>query len=176
MPLEGTFMRKVLKSIDSLNNWVGEQLKYVCLFLVVVVCAEVFMRYVVNSPTSQLPVIQTWTGTCFYALAFGYVHYHKAHVRVDVLYARLSDRWKAIFDVVLFFVFFVPSVGFLTYTAYGWAVHAWATNEMSMMTYWYPPMAPVRTVLFIGLVLFTLQGLATLVRDVHMAVRSKPYD
>jgi TRAP-type mannitol/chloroaromatic compound transport system permease small subunit len=169
-------MRRTLKFIDSVNEWVGEKMKYVVLFLILVVCAEVFMRYVVNSPTSQLPVIQTWTGTTLYALAFGYVHLHKAHVRVDVIYARLTDQWKAWVDVLLWFVFFLPSVGYLTYTAFNWMVHSWRTNEMSMMTYWYPPLGPVRTLLFIGMFLFTLQGIATLIRDVHMAVRSQPYD
>ncbi|MBN1856376.1 MAG: TRAP transporter small permease subunit [Dehalococcoidia bacterium] len=169
-------MRKALKLLDAVTDWVGEKLKFVVLFLILVVCSEVMMRYVFNSPTSQLPVIQTWTGTAFYALAFGYVHMKKGHVRVDVLYARLSERGKAIMDTVLWFVFFLPSIGLLTLASYNWAVYSWKSNEMSMMTYWYPPMAPVRTVLFIGLVLFLLQGVAALIRDVYFAVRSKPYD
>ncbi|TFH34992.1 MAG: TRAP transporter small permease subunit [Dehalococcoidia bacterium] len=169
-------MRKVLKTIDSINEFVGEQMKWVVLFLVLVVCSEVMMRYVFNRPTSQLPVIQTWTGTTLYILAFGYVMLHKGHVRVDVLYARFSDRLKAIMDVILFFVFFVPAIGSLIYSGYNWMIHAWVAHERSMMTYWYPPMAPIRTIVFVGLVLFFLQGLATLYRDLYMAVRSKPYD
>ena len=169
-------MRKVLKTIDSINEFVGEQMKWVVLFLILVVCSEVMMRYVFNSPTSQLPVIQTWTGTTLYILAFGYVMLHKGHVRVDVLYTRFSDRMKAIMDVILFFVFFVPAIGSLLYSGYNWMIHAWVAGERSMLTYWYPPMAPVRTIVFIGLSLFFLQGLATLYRDLYMAVRSKPYD
>jgi len=169
-------MRRALKLLDALIEWIGEKLKYVCLFLIMVVCAEVMMRYVFNSPTSQLPVIQTWTGTAFYALAFGYVNKLKGHVRVDVLYSRLTDRAKAIMDIVLWFVFFLPGIGLLTYAAFNWAVYAWRTNEMSMMTYWYPPLAPVRTVLFIGMALFFLQGVATLIRDAYFVARSQPYD
>mgnify|MGYP006308948847 CR=1 FL=1 len=45
-----------------------------------------------------------------------------------------------------------------------------------MMTYWYPPLGPVRTALFLGMFLFFLQGVATLVRDVYFAARSQPYD
>jgi len=162
-------MRTILKTIDSINEWLGRQLKWVVLFLVLVVCAEVMMRYVFNSPTSQLPVIQTWTGTALYSLAFGYVMLHKAHVRVDVIYGRFTDRGKAIVDIALWFLFFLPSVGFITYSAFNWMVHAWASHERSMITYWYPPMAPIRTIVFIGMLLFFLQGLATLYRDFHMA-------
>ena len=169
-------MRKVLKIIDGVNEWVGERLKWVVLFLMIVICSEVMMRYVFNSPTSQLPVIMTWTGTALYSLAFGYVLLHKGHVRVDVLYMRFSDRMKAIVDVILWFVFFLPSIGFLGYAGFNWMEHAWRTHERSMLTYWYPPMAPIRTIVFIGLVLFFLQGLATLYRDFYVIVRSKPYD
>ncbi len=169
-------MRTILKIIDSVNEWIGEKLKFVVLFLIVVVCSEVMMRYIFNEPTSQLPVIQTWTGTLLYSFAFGYVLLHKGHVRVDVLYSRFSDRVKAIVDVVLWFLFFLPAIGYLTYVSYKWAVYAITTGEKSMMTYWYPPLGPVRTILFVGLLLFLLQGIAMVVRDAYFAVRSQPYD
>jgi TRAP-type mannitol/chloroaromatic compound transport system permease small subunit len=169
-------MRRVLKTIDSTNERLGQGLRYVAVFLMLVVCSEVVMRYVFNHPTSQLPVIQTWSGTALYSLAFGYVMLHKAHVRVDVIYGRFSDRGKAIIDIIFWFVFFLPSVGFITYSGFNWMVHAWSMGERSMITYWYPPMAPIRTIVFIGMVLFMLQGLATLFRDIYMVAKGKSYD
>ena len=169
-------MRTILRMIDSINEWIGRRLKWVVMFLVLVVCAEVVMRYVFNNPTSQLPVIQTWTGTALYSLAFGYVLLHKSHVRVDVIYTRFSNRVKAIVDVVLWFVFFLPSIGFLTYAGFNWMMHAWRSGEKSMITYWYPPMAPIRTIVFIGLVLFLLQGVATVYRDFHIAIKNRPLE
>ncbi len=169
-------MRRVLKLIDSISEFVGQQLRYVVLFLVLVICAEVVMRYGLNRPTIQLPVIQTWTGTVLYVLAFSYVHLHKGHVRVDVLYARFADRWKAVVDSILWFVFFLPAIGVLIYTGYEWAEYALRTGERSTITYWYPPTAPIRIVVLTGLVLFFLQGFATLIRDLYFAVRNQPYD
>ncbi len=169
-------MRKAIKFVDSVNEWIGEQLKWLVFALIVVVCIEVTLRYVFNHPTMQLPCIITFTGAALYAFAFGYVHLHKGHVRVDVLYARFPRRMQAIMDSVLWFVFFLPSVGYLTYAAWNWLVFSWGTNEKSMMTYWYPILGPIRTLVFIGLLLFFLQGVATLIRDLHFAIRSKPYD
>jgi len=169
-------MRRVFKFVDSVNEFIGEKLKYLVLFLILVVCAEVFMRYVVNSPTVQLPVIQTWSGTVLYVLAFGYVLLRKGHVRVDVLYARFSDRWKAIVDCVLWFVFFLPSLGVLLYTGAVWVEYAVRIGERSNLTFWYPPTAPIRIIVLVGLILFFAQGVVTLIRDLYMAVRNKPYD
>ena len=169
-------MRKVFRFVDSVSDFVGEKLKFVVLFMVLVICAEVFMRYVVNKPTVQLPVIQTWSGTTLYVLAFGYVLLHKAHVRVDVLYSRFSTRVKAIVDSVLWFVFFLPAVSLLLYTGFVWVEYSLRIAERSSLTFWYPPTAPIRIIFIVGMSLFFLQGLVTLIRDLYMAVRNKPYD
>ena len=169
-------MRRLLKVIDSVNDFLGQKLKYVVLFLILVVVAEVVMRYFVGRPTIQLPVIQTWTGTTLYVLAFGYVLLHKGHVRVDVLYSRFSDRVKGIVDSVLWFVFFLPSVGLLIYTGIVWVEYAIRIKERSSITFWYPPTAPIRIIVVVGLVLFFIQGLATLYRDLYSVIRNKPHD
>lgn len=169
-------MRKAIKLIDSANEWIGNQLKWPVFALIIIVCVEVMLRYVFNSPTVQLPVIITFTGAATYAFAFGYVHLHHGHVRVDVFYARFPRRMQAIMDSILWFLFFLPSIGYMAYAAWNWMIYSWSTNEMSHMTYWYPILGPIRTLVFIGLVFFLLQGFATLVRDLHFAIRSEPYD
>lgn len=169
-------MKKVIKFVDSANEWIGERLKWLVFALIAIVCVEVVMRYVFNHPTIQLPPIITFTGAALYAFAFGYVHLHKGHVRVDVFYAKFPRRVQAIVDSILWFVFFLPGVGYLTYAAWNWVIFSWETNEKSMMTFWFPILGPIRTLVFIGLVFFLLQGVVTLIRDLHLAIRSEPYD
>ena len=169
-------MRKVLKLIDSANEWVGKQMKWLVFAVIIICLSEVTLRYVFNKPTIQLPCIIVMTGASLYVLSFGYIMLHKGHVRVDVFYSRLSERGQAIMDVILAIVFFFPVIGLLTYAAGEWMWYAWETGERSQMTYWYPLLGPVRTTVFAGMVLFLLQGVAQFVRDLHFAARSKPYD
>ncbi|MBE9513759.1 MAG: TRAP transporter small permease subunit [Dehalococcoidia bacterium] len=169
-------MRKILKAIDSVNEWVGTQMKWLVFAIIVVCISEVISRYVFNKPTIQLPCILVMTAASLYALSFGYILLHKGHVRVDVLYARLSQRTKAVFDVVLTLLFFFPVIGLLTYAAGEWMWYAWSTGERSQMTYWYPILGPVRTTVFAGMLIFLLQGVAQFIRDLHFALRSRPYD
>lgn len=169
-------MRKTLKIIDSVNEWVGRQMKWLVFALIIIICSEVVLRYVFNKPTIQLPCIVTMTGASLYALSFGYILLHKGHVRVDVFYTRLSQRRKAVLDVVLTLLFFFPVIGLLSYAAGAWMWFAWESGERSQMTYWYPILGPVRTTVFAGMVIFLVQGVAQFVRDLHFAIRSKPYD
>ena len=45
------------------------------------------------------------------------------------------------------------------------------TGEVNLFSWWYPIMGPIRTAIFIGFVLFALQGIATLYRDIYFLVR-----
>jgi len=151
-------------------------MKWVVFAIIIFTLAEVTTRYVFNKPTIQLPVIVTMSGAALIILSSGYVHLHRGHVRVDIFYSRLSQRRKAILDIILTLLFFFPAVGLLTHAAGEWMWYAWASGERSRQTFWYPLMGPVRTVVFVGLALFMLQGAAQFVRDLHLAIRNKSYD
>jgi TRAP-type mannitol/chloroaromatic compound transport system permease small subunit len=169
-------MRKIIRAIDTVNEWVGRSIRWLVIFLLLVICAEVFMRYILNEPTVQGPVIATMSGAAFYALSWGYVQLHQRHIRVDVVYAQLPERAKAGIDVVCAILFLLPLIGLLSYAGWELTWYAWKTNEQSLQTYWYPITGPVRTTVFIGFSLFALQGIAQFYRDLYRLVRKNTYD
>lgn len=169
-------MRKIIKAIDATNDKVGLGVRWLCLIMLGVICAEVFMRYVLNHPTSILPVVGTMTAASMYFLSWGYVHLHRRHIRVDVLYSHLPNATKLIIDVVCAIVFLLPLLVMLTYAGWNWVWYAIETGEQSLQSYWYPKVWPVRTVFLIGFILFGLQGFAHLYRDMYFLVRHRSYD
>jgi len=169
-------MRKVLKSIDTLNEWVGKIGQWFALFLVLNIAQEVIMRYVFNRPSMWAYETSLMFGAALYALGYGYAQRLRAHVRVDVFYIRLSPRGKAIIDAVCGVFIFLPVIGFMVYTSWGWMIHAWVIKEKMVETYWYPPAYPLRTVVALGFAFLLLQGLAQLFRDFYLMIRNKAYD
>ena len=169
-------MRKIIKAIDTTNEYTGRAVTWLAVFLMLVICAEVFMRYVLNKPTIQGPVIATMSGAAMYVLSWGYVHLYRRHIRVDVFYTRFSKRGQAIIDVACAFLLLLPLTSLMVYAGWKWTWYAWSTTERSLMTFWYPITSPIRTLVFIGLILFALQGLAQLFRDIYFLVRNKAYD
>jgi TRAP-type mannitol/chloroaromatic compound transport system permease small subunit len=113
-------------------------------------------------------------GSTIVALGWAYVHRHDRHVRVDVFYTRLSARGKAIVDTLCAFLLFFPLILALAYGAGGWMWLSWSMKERLMEGHWYPPAGPIRTVIFLGLCLFALQGVAELIRDLYLLIRKKP--
>ena len=169
-------MRTILRVIDSISEWVGKVARWFWVVVVLVMTYEVIMRYIFTAPTMWAYETSMMLGAITYALAFCYTHRHRAHVRVDVLYMRLSPRGRAIIDVIGALLLFFPLIILLTDISIDWAWRAWEINEKSVETYWYPPIAPVRTALAVGLILFLLQGGAQFFRDLYLLIRNKSYD
>jgi TRAP-type mannitol/chloroaromatic compound transport system permease small subunit len=110
------------------------------------------------------------------ALGWAYTHRHDGHVRVDVFYAYLSPRGRAIIDFGGYLVFFFPLLIILVYASARGAWFSWSIGERSIEGYWYPPVYPIRTVMFLGVSLFALQGVAEFIRTLYLLIRNKSYD
>lgn len=169
-------MRKVVHAIDSISEWTGKTGRWFGVFLVAIVTFGVLMRYLFNMPFLWTYEVSVMLGASLFVLAFAYTHLHKAHVRVDLIYAHLPTRGQAIIDVLGNLFLFFPFIILLTITSWDLAFSAWATQERMPITGWYPPAGPLRTIVFIGIFLFGLQGLANFIRDVYAIIRGVPYE
>ena len=169
-------MRTVVRVIDSVSEWTGKVARWFALVLVLVVSYGVITRFVFNAPELWPYEVAIMLGAAIWVLGLSYVHRYDGHVRVDVIYAHLSPRTKGIIDVVGSLLSFFPILILIVYVSANWAWDAWITDERMAETGWYPPAAPLRTMVMLGLLFFALQGVAQFVRAVRLLRRSKPYD
>lgn len=141
------------------------------IILVLVLAYETTMRYVFNAATIWASLIAMMTGGSIILLGLAYTELHQRHIRIDVLYSRLTERGKALINVIGANVFLLPVLIALIGTSFSKMYASWATGEVRIESYWYPPAAPFRTVYFIGISLYTLQCLAKFIRDLSSLVR-----
>jgi TRAP-type mannitol/chloroaromatic compound transport system permease small subunit len=131
------------------------------------------MRKVFNLPTSWIFEVSLMTGGVLYALGWAYAHLLDSHVRVDILYTRLSPRGKAVVDTICSLVFFLPIIILLTKTSFDYTVYSWVVRERSVETGWYPTITPYRAMVFLGFLLLALQGVAKFIRDFYLMVKGE---
>ena len=101
---------------------------------------------------------------------------HDAHIRIDVFYTHMSPRGKAAINVGGFFLVFLPVMLLFVVVSFARMWQAWITGEVSIETFWYPPIAPFRTVVAIGFTLLFTQGVASFIRNLYLLIRNKSYD
>jgi len=154
----------VVDFIDWINGWVGEFIAYWSVMAVFVYFYEVLARYVFNSPTNWAHEGMFLMFGMQYLLAGGYAAREDAHVRVDIIYEQLSERAKAVTDIVTSIFFFIFT-GTLLVTGTIFVLDAISVWEVSF-TEWSIQYWPVKCSITIGALLIILQGVAKLIRDV----------
>lgn len=157
-------VQRFLHAIDALSTWVGKAAAWLIIVLMLLICLEVFKRYLLNAPTAWIyDASNIFYGTLF-MLAGAYALANNAHVRGDFLYGSMRPRMQAAFDLVLYIVFFVPGILALIYAGYDYAALSWRISEHSTTTADGPPIYHFKTVIPVAGALIMLQGLAEIVR------------
>ena len=132
--------------------------------LMLLVCAEVFKRYMLNMPTAWIfDASNMFYGTLF-MMCGAYTLAQNAHVRGDFLYSSFQPRTQAMLDLVLYIMFFIPGILALIYAGYSYAGDSWRIGEHSNVTADGPPVYPFKTVIPIAGSLVMLQGIAEIIR------------
>jgi len=160
-------MRTYLRVIDNVNEWLGQAAKWLLMVLVGVVFIDIVARYAFSYGVPWAYETAQMMGASINALGWGYVRLHRSHIRIDVIYNKFSVKARVIFDVAFTFVLFFPVFAIFLHTAWNWMIFAWINNESMTMSHWYPPAAPMRTVIVVGLVLLFLQFVAETIRDLY---------
>jgi TRAP-type mannitol/chloroaromatic compound transport system permease small subunit len=161
-------MKKSLQVIDSISEWSGKVFMWFLLFLTLILCFEVFMRYVLNNPTTYSYDLSTMMGVVIGAGGLAYTHLHDGHIRVDVLWRRLSPRGRALADIIGSIVFFWPLMALLVWASTKWVIYSYSVKEISQLSYMYPIVWPVRAVMLIGFFLIIPQDVVKFIRNIYM--------
>ncbi len=159
-------VERFLHTIDGISTWVGKAAAWLMIGLMLLVCAEVFKRYILNMPTAWIFDAQNMLYGTLFMLAGAYTLAQNAHVRGDFLYSSMRPRTQALLDLILYFVFFIPGIAALIYAGYDYAAISWKIAEHSNVTADGPPVYHFKTVIPIAGALVMLQGIAEIVRCV----------
>ncbi len=131
-----------------------------------VVCVEVFKRYILNAPTAWIFDLNSMLYGTLFMLCGAYTLAQDGHVRGDFLYGNMKPRTQAAFDLVLYFLFFIPGILALIYAGYDFALESWRIGERSTVTAEGPTLYQFKAMIPLAGALIMLQGLSEIVRCV----------
>ncbi|MFO8125353.1 MAG: TRAP transporter small permease subunit [Yoonia sp.] len=162
---------KFVHAIEGISLWVGRAFGWCILILTLSVSYEVFVRYVLNSPTVWAFDMMIQMYGALFLMCGAYALAQDTHVRADVVYRLFPVKVQAALDFLLYFLFFFPGVLALAWYGYEIASDSWRYKEVSFNS-----PASIQIYFFKSLIplsgsLLALQGVAELVRCV-MAMRT----
>lgn len=151
--------------IDRLNTALGRLAAVFVLLAALISAGNAVLRYALSQSSNARLEIQWYLFAAIVMLGAAETLRRNEHVRVDLIYAALSDRARLWVDVGGIVLFLLPFCGLMAWLCGPVAWRAFGNGEMSAsaggLVRW-----PVRAVIAAGFGLLFLQGLSELVKRV----------
>jgi TRAP-type mannitol/chloroaromatic compound transport system permease small subunit len=161
--------RGFCRAIDTLNEWVAKATAWLFIPLAGIVAIDVALRFGFNRPLIWSWDINSQILCVLVILSGGWTLLKEGHVRVDVLWNRLSSRKKAVLDLITFLLFFF-AIGILLWQSASAALVSVQTGER-YSSYFAPPIYPLKIIIVLGIFLLLLQGIVKFIRDLSLLVK-----
>ena len=165
-------LAKIVATIEEIVDWAGKATATIILVLMALMLLEVFMRYVLDSPTIFAHELSGMLFVVLILVGGGYALRWRSHVNVEVLYVLFPPRLRAAIDLITWLLFYL-FVGAVFFQSFDFALESVQRLERSN-TAWEPYIWPVKLFLPIGTGLMLLAGLAKTIRDIVLLITNRP--
>ena len=167
------WMAVPIRWIDWFSLWTG---RIVCWLIVPMFGAmvyEVIGRHFFNAPTLWAYDISRMLYGALFMLGAGYALSKGVHIRADFIYRNWPVKAQGWVDLVLYLVFYFPSIALFLWASWDFAWMAWVRSERGMDTAWMPYMGPIKSALPACAILLLLQGVSETLKSLYAATRGR---
>lgn len=159
-------MKKVYNLVRRVSNLFSHVSKWLLIALIVVICFDVFMRYVLSKPTIWAYDTSYILGAVICSFSFATLHLDGGNVRVDIFYSKFSRKGQLIIDIVLNLLVYLPAYILLTNAWIKNTYKTFVTKELITQTMWRPLFWPVNGIITLGFLLFTIAFVMLVILDI----------
>lgn len=159
-------LARIADIIDTINEWVGRFVSWVTTGLVAVVFIDVVMRYLFNNSYVFTQELEWHLFGFIFLMGAGYTLKYDGHVRVDIIYQRLSTRSRAWINLAGCIFFLFPGCLLIIFTAIPFIESSFAVMEVSPDPGGIPFRFVLKACIPAGFFLFLMQGFALFLRSI----------
>lgn len=152
----------VSRGIDKLSGFIGRTTSWLATLMILIGAGNAIMRYVSRDLGFEVGgnaalEAQWYLFSLMFLLGAAWTLERDAHVRVDVLYGRLSWRAKAGIDLAGTLLFLLPFCAFALYVSTPSVLNSWEVREISqdpggLARY------PIKAMILVSFGLLAIQG------------------
>ena len=156
---------QIIERISGAAGWLAGSL---CLLMIVVVFVEVISRYALDSGSIAMQDLEWHLFAAVFLLGAAYTMREDANVRVDIFYAKMSIKKKAMVDILGTLFFVIPMCSIILLSAYDPVSYSYQIREVSMDPGGLPYRFAFRALLPIGYFLVMLQACAVISKNIRL--------
>jgi TRAP-type mannitol/chloroaromatic compound transport system permease small subunit len=157
-------IQSLLHGIDQLSKSIGHAFAWCIVILTLGTSYEVFVRYVLDNPTSWAFDVSNLMYGALFLMAGAYALSRGAHVRGDVFYRLMPTRVQGGLELVLYFLFFFPGILALVVAGWGYAMDSVRIHEVSVNSPIGVPVWQLKLIIPAAAAVLVVQGIAEVLR------------
>lgn len=169
-------MLKVVNFLDTLNEKVGNVASAAAPILVIVISLDVVFRYVFKFSFIWITELEIYLFGIMFLLGSGYTFKHDQHVRVDVFYSKLSEKGKAIVNLIGGLIFLLPWTIIAFNSTWAYALNSFKIGESSPQPGGLPALYILKFCIAFGFLFLALQGVSSILKSVNTIFFNKKTD
>lgn len=167
------FLIKISSLFDKINEFVGKNISWFIILMVVVQLAIVMSRYIYGIGFLKLQELLIYLHGSLFTLAAGYTLLKDEHVRVDLIYREASQKYKSLINIFGSLIFLIPFCLLTFSTSLPYVRRSWKILEGSPETSGLNAVFILKTVLIIFPILLLLQSFSIIIRSSVSLIRKE---
>jgi TRAP-type mannitol/chloroaromatic compound transport system permease small subunit len=160
-------VKAYVRYMDSTSVLMGKIVMFFVLGMMGILLYETISRTIFNSAHVWAVEFAQFVMAAYYTLGGGYSHLIEGQVRMDIFYHKWSSKRKATMDAITFSVL-IFYLGVLLHGAIKGIKYALKYKQVSYSA-WAPPVAPIKIIMTVGIILMILQTLSEFFKDIARA-------
>jgi TRAP-type mannitol/chloroaromatic compound transport system permease small subunit len=154
----------VSRAIDAVLVVVGRASVWIWVVLMTVVVINVAMRHLFGQGRVELEELQWHMNSMGFLLAISYAYQADAHIRIDLVSQRLSERMRAWIELYGTFILLLPFVIMILWFSVPFVSQSFAVGEVSQSPGGLPLRWLIKAMLPLGMALLLLGIISRILR------------
>jgi TRAP-type mannitol/chloroaromatic compound transport system permease small subunit len=151
--------------IDKFNALVGRSMGWLILIAVLVSATNAVVRKLFSVSSNAWLELQWYLFGASFLLAAAYTLRENGHVRIDILYGRVTDRTRQWIDLLGHLFFLMPFALLMIWYLVPYVSQSYASGEVSTnsggLIIW-----PAKAFMLAGFVLLAVQGVSEIIKKI----------
>jgi TRAP-type mannitol/chloroaromatic compound transport system permease small subunit len=163
-------VNRLVMMLNKLADATGTCIAPLTFFMMLLTCVVVIGRYWFNTGLTPVAEGVMFLHACVFMLGIAYTLRAGGHVRVDIIYQRLSGRGKAFIDLLGAVFFLFPFTAFIFIASLDYVGLSWRLQEGSPEPGGLPGTYLLKSLIPLMAMLLGLQGIAEVLRCLQILV------
>ena len=151
---------------ETVIVWIGRVTAWVAIFLMLVIVFDVITRRFFVLGSTKLQELEWHIHAVLFLFCLGWAYLKDAHVRIDLVRERLSDRAQKWVELIGCLMFLIPYAVIVIFYGVDWWHRSFIQNESAASATGLPYRWIIKAALPIGFIILLLSGIGMAFRKI----------